>query len=160
MAAVKYDFEQSVGYWLAVCTNAMQRVLGERLAPYGITFRQMQVIAWLMKDGRLSQSQLATRMMIEPPTLAGILSRMEARDWISRNQCDQDRRKNWIEATDKVEPVWSKIADIAKEVRSEATAGLSEDELNELFRMLKKIQRNMRLQKPSETESLVNVAAE
>jgi MarR family transcriptional regulator, transcriptional regulator for hemolysin len=140
----KYDFEESVGYWLAVCTNAMQRILSERLAPFGITFRQMQVIAWLMKDQQLSQSDLASLMMIEPPTLAGILSRMQTCGWINRTQCDKDRRKNWITATEKVQPIWSQIANIAKEVRAEATVGLLPEELSELFRMLKLIHKNLR----------------
>ena len=158
MGATKYDFEQSVGYWLSVCTNAMQRVLGERLAPYGITFRQMQVIAWLMKEGRQSQTELATRMMIEPPTLAGILSRMESCGWISRSQCIEDRRKNWIEPTTKVEPIWNKIAAIAKEVRAEATNGLTDKEISELFRMLKKIQKNMRNPKPTVMKPVAQIS--
>ncbi len=141
---MKYDFEASIGYWLTITTNALQRVLGERLSPFGITFRQMQVIAWLVREKRLTQSELAHRMMIEPPTLAGILSRMETCGWITRTQCTTDRRKNWIEVTDKIKPVWKQISACAREVRVEATAGLSEQEQNELFRMLEKVHHNMR----------------
>ncbi|MEZ6073592.1 MAG: hypothetical protein R3C10_25775 [Pirellulales bacterium] len=46
----------------------------EELTPHGITFRQMQVMAWLMLEGELSQNELASRMIIEPPTLVGVLT--------------------------------------------------------------------------------------
>jgi MarR family transcriptional regulator for hemolysin len=74
----------------------------------------MQVIAWLVRHSKLTQSELAGLMMVEPPTLAGILSRMEACDWVTRTQCPEDRRKNWVEVTDKVEPVWKQITECTR----------------------------------------------
>lgn len=153
---LKYDFEQSIGYWLTISTNALQRILAERLAPFGITFQQMQVIAWLVREQRLSQSQLAAKLMVEPPTLAGILSRMEACGWITRTQCATDRRKNWIETTDKVEPVWNQITECARQVRAEATDGLSENEQAELFRLLKRVHQNLRNGKAGVSELVTN----
>src|SRR5437773_2558203 len=72
-----YDFEESVGYWLTVVTQAYHRALNEQLAPYGVTYRQSHVLGWLMVEGELTQGELARRMMIDPPTLVRILDRME-----------------------------------------------------------------------------------
>ncbi len=152
-AVLTYDFENSVGYWLAITTNAMQRVLTERLAPYGITFRQMQVIAWLVRQQKLTQSQLACLMMVEPPTLAGILNRMESCGWITRTQCKIDRRKNLVEVTDKVESVWQQITACIRQVRSEAVAGLSSQEQTELFRMLRHVHQNLHIEKSATCET-------
>ena len=44
-----YDFEESIGYWLTVVTQAYHRALNERLAPCGITYRQSHVIGWLAR---------------------------------------------------------------------------------------------------------------
>ena len=37
-------------------------------------------------EGELSQTELAAKMMVEPPTLVGILDRMERDGWISAAQ--------------------------------------------------------------------------
>ena len=77
-----HDFEESVGYWLITTAHGYQRALNERLAPEGITYRQCQVLGYLALEGPLPQSELAGRMQIEPPTLVGILDRMEREGWI------------------------------------------------------------------------------
>lgn len=139
----EYDFENSVGFWLSITTNSLHRRLAEQLAPFDITFRQMQVIAWLAREKKLTQSELACRLMVEPPTLAGILSRMENCGWITRTQCAQDRRKNWIQMTKKVVPIWNQMTKRMANVREEATAGLSKKETGELFRLLRKVHVNL-----------------
>ena len=45
-----YDFEESIGYWLTMTTQAYHRAVGEELAPHGITYRQSMVLAgWRSK---------------------------------------------------------------------------------------------------------------
>ncbi len=138
-----YDFEESVGYWLTLTTQAFHRALGEEVAPHGITYRQSVVLAWLALDGELSQAELATKMMVEPPTLVGILDRMERDGWITRNSCPSDRRKKLIRATTAAEPVWEKIAEGGRRVRSRATAGLTDKELETLKQLLCRVNRNL-----------------
>ncbi len=118
-----YDFEQSIGYWLTLATQAYHRAVSDEVAPHGITFRQSQVLAWLALEGELSQAELANKMMIEPPTLVGILDRMERDGWITRNNCPSDRRKKLIRATAAAEPVWEKIAEGGRRVRAARPKG-------------------------------------
>ena len=89
---LEYDFENSVGYWICQASHAFQRAFNEELAPQGVTYRQAQVLGCLALEGRLSQTDLADRMRIEPPTLVGILDRMEQGGWIRRGG-DKHRRK-------------------------------------------------------------------
>lgn len=88
-----YDFEESVGYWVTITSLVFRRRLNEELQPYGITFRQSQVLGWLVLEGELSQSELGTRMEVEAPTVKGLIDRMEAAGWVKRIQCPTDRRK-------------------------------------------------------------------
>jgi MarR family transcriptional regulator for hemolysin len=140
---LEYDFEQSVGYWLITAAHAFQWALNEELAPQGITFRQAQVLGCLAMAGKLSQAELAERMRIEPPTLVGILDRMERDGWIQRDGCQQDRRKKLIRPTDEAVPVWTKIVASAKRVRARATRGLSSAQLNTLKQLLDTIRQNL-----------------
>src|SRR5688572_9141763 len=70
-----YDFPSSIGYWLITTHQGYLRAFNEKLAPEGITYRQAQVLGWLAAEGPLTQTELAARMLIEPPTLVGILDR-------------------------------------------------------------------------------------
>jgi len=153
---LNYDFEESVGYWLTLATQAFHRAVSDEVAPHGITYRQSQVLAWLVLEGELSQAELANKMMVEPPTLVGILDRMERDGWITRNSCPSDRRKKLIRATTAAEPVWEKIAEGGRRVRASATAGLTDQELETLKLLLGRVNRNLEQQsarssKPIET---------
>jgi MarR family transcriptional regulator for hemolysin len=124
-----YDFEESIGYWLTMATQAFHRALSEEVAPHGITYRQSMVLGWLALEGELSQAELASKMMVEPPTLVGILDRMERDGWITRNGCPSDRRKKLIRATTAAEPVWEKIAHGGRRIRNaQAALGTSHAE--------------------------------
>ena len=138
-----YDFEQSIGYWLTIATQAYHRAVTEEVVPHGITYRQSLVLGWLALEGELSQADLANKMLVEPPTLVGILDRMERDGWITRNSCPSDRRKKMIRATEAAEPVWEKIAAGARRVRARATEGFTEQEFETLRQLLDRLNRNL-----------------
>jgi MarR family transcriptional regulator for hemolysin len=138
-----YDFDQSIGYWLTVTTQAVHRALTEELAPHGVTYRQAQVLAWLASEGELAQSELASKMLVEPPTLVGILDRMERDGWITRNSCPEDRRKKLIRPTAAAEPVWEKFTKCARRVRARATRGFTPEELDTLKELLDRVHQSI-----------------
>lgn len=140
---LQYDFEESIGYWITMASHALQRALNEELAPHGLTYRQSHVLGWLALKGELSQTELARRMMIEPPTLVRILDRMERDGWIQREDCPTDRRKKLIRPRAEAVPVWKQIVACAKRVRARAGRGLTRDELRTLKRLLTRVQRNL-----------------
>jgi MarR family transcriptional regulator for hemolysin len=140
---LQYDFEESIGYWLLIGSQTYQRALNEELAPHGVTFRQTQVLGWLALDGQLSQNELAAKMMIEPPTLVGILDRMERDGWISRIACPSDRRKKILVVNPTADGVWDKIVACAKRVRARAVQGLSAEEIETLKRLVRRVQHNL-----------------
>ena len=135
--------EQSIGYWLTVATQAYHRAVSDELAPHGITYRQSLVLGWLAVEGELSQTDLAAKMLVEPPTLVGILDRMERDGWITRNDCPADRRKKLIRPSAAAEPVWEKILACAARVRARATDGLSDRQLDTLTNLLRQITCNV-----------------
>lgn len=133
---LEYDFEESLGYWLTIATQGMHRAFNDELAPHGLTFRQSQVLLWLVLKQELSQSQLAALMQIEPPTLAGVVDRMLKAGWITRRSCPNDRRKKLVRVSPKAEPVWETIVECARTVRARAEENLTPAEALELKRLL------------------------
>lgn len=139
-----YDFEESIGAWLTLATQTYHRAVSDELAPHGITYRQSMVLGWLALEGDLSQTELAGKMMVEPPTLVGILDRMERDGWITRHNCPGDRRKKIIRANPAAEPVWQRIVECALRVRQRAIKGFSERELAALKTLLRRVQQNLK----------------
>ncbi|MCG8586352.1 MAG: MarR family transcriptional regulator [Pirellulales bacterium] len=145
-----YDFDESPGYWLIMAAEAYQRAVNEELAPHGITFRQCQVLGYLSLEGTLSQCELADRMRIEPPTLVGILDRMERDGWIRREPCPDDRRRKRIHPLPEAEPVWAKIIACGQQVRARSVDGLSDAERQQLKSLLTRVRKNLTAYEPAE----------
>ena len=151
-----YDFENSIGYWLIRTAQACERAVSEELLPEGITYRQCQVLGWLVLEGDLAQNELADRMRIEPPTLVGILDRMEREGWITRQVSSADRRRKLVRPGPAAEPIWERITTVLRRVRMRAVQGLNEDEITQLKNLLMKVQGNL----GAEPISLAAVAGE
>jgi len=150
---LKYDFEESLGYWLTLAHHAYISELKDRLAPHGITFRQAEILGWLALEGPLPQADLASRMLIEPPSLVGTLDRMEASGLLERRICPEDRRKNLVHTLPAAEEMWEKIATCARHVRAQAIEGLTDDEATTLKKLLEKVRDNFVVLAPVESVS-------
>jgi MarR family transcriptional regulator, transcriptional regulator for hemolysin len=142
-SGLEYDFEESVGYWMVLAAQAFQKALNDELAPHGITFRQCQVLGWLALDGELSQVDLASRMMIEPATLVGVLDRMERDGLIYRQATATDRRRKMIRVSPQAKDVWAKVVCCARKVRSRAVVGLTPNQVHGLIKTLRTVLGNL-----------------
>ena len=141
---LEYDFENSAGFWIMTTSHDYERAFNDQLAPEGITLRQCQVLGFLALAGPLAQNELAERMRIEPPTLVGILDRMERDGWIRRNACPGDRRRKLIQPLPAANPVWERIVKVARRLRTQATRGMTADDKITLRRLLKQVQKNLK----------------
>lgn len=135
----EYDFNESLGVWLSLTTQAYHRRLSERLAPHGITFRQAQVFGWLAMSGELAQSELAAKMLVEPPTVVRLLDRLEAAGLIQRVTVPEDRRRHVVRLTSAAAAVWKQITSVARELRQEAAQVLTQEELETLKKLLERV---------------------
>lgn len=140
---LEYDFENSIGFWLITGSQAYQRAVNDELAPQGITYRQCQVLGMLSLLGPISQAELAQKLDVEPPTLVGILDRMERDGWIRREACAEDRRRKFVHPTANAEPIWNKITAAARRVRARATRGLTAAQVGQLRELLEVVRRNL-----------------
>ena len=140
---LQYDFEESVGCWVTMTAHELRRALDTELSKENITFRQWEVLAWIALQGEPSQVELAERIGIEAPTLAGILARMERDGWLERFTCPSDGRRKRIRATPKAEAVWNRTVDCCHRVRERATRGISQQELESLRQTCERIRKNL-----------------
>lgn len=146
---LKYDYENSIIYWIFTTSHLLQRALNDELAPLGVTYRQAEVLGWLaMQGGSLSQAELARRMQVAAPTLGGIVDRMERDGWIVRRPCPDDKRKILLSATKQVEPIWERLRAVGLRVRERATQGFTPEQVRELLGWLSTVQDNLQDDEP------------
>ena len=148
-----HDLDEGLGVWITFAADAYRKALTEELAPHGFTFRQCQVLGYLAYDGPQAQNVLAEKMRVEPPTLVGILDRMERDGWISREACTEDRRKKLIHPTELARPVWDTILQCGRRVRARASQGLSSEQLELLRELLHIVQENLGVEVPQRQEN-------
>jgi DNA-binding MarR family transcriptional regulator len=148
-AVLEYDYENSVGYWVATANHAIRRALEAELARERITIRQWEVLTWLSLEGELTQAELAERMFVEAPTLTGILGRMERDGWLERRCCDDDRRCKRLRPTARAHEAWQRIAACGHRIRARATVGLADEELQALKAVCGKIRQNLGFEAPA-----------
>jgi MarR family transcriptional regulator for hemolysin len=86
---------------------------------------------------------MADYLGIEPPTLAGVLRRMERDGWLDREACLDDRRRNRITPTPKAVAVWKQAMELCQHIREQATAGLSDAEIATLKSICQRIRLNL-----------------
>ena len=140
---LEFDFEDSIGYAIFTTSHALRRALESELSQVGMTLRQWEVLACLACDEGFSQTEMADHLGIEPPTLAGVLRRMERDGWLERKACVNDRRRNRIMATDKAEAVWKQTKEMCHHIRQQATAGISRADIERLKDMCQQIRLNL-----------------
>jgi DNA-binding MarR family transcriptional regulator len=140
---LEFDWEQSVGYWVCSTAHLIRRELSKQLAQEGITLRQWEVLAWLSARGCASQVELAEYLGIEPPTLTGVLSRMEDDGLIYRKSCDIDGRRKTNHPTERAQRIWERASEICHRVRARAVANMSEAEVATFKRLCEQVQHNL-----------------
>ena len=147
---LQYDFEDSVGYWIWTTSRAIERAMAAELRPLGMTFRQFQVLAALVLHGPVSQSEVAAFLQIEPPTLTGVLDRMERDGWIERVACPHDGRRKLVRPLPQAVPVWERVTERARAVRARAVLGFDDAARLELRDALARIRQNLEAAAPRE----------
>jgi len=118
--------------------------LGEaKLKPLGFSPGQLPVLGALMRHGPLSQKALAEGAMIEQPSMAQMLARMERDGLVTRRPDPEDGRSSLYSLTDKARGQLPALNQALTEGGREALAGFSAEEEDILRGLLKRIINNL-----------------
>ncbi len=135
--------DDPTAYRVVCAGRALEQALEEELRGFGFTVRQFQVLFHLVREGPLCQADIAARIDVAPPTVAGVVERMERDGWVARSPDPNDRRRKLVAPTAAVEPLWEQACECAARVHERATQGLDADALADLHTTLAAIQENL-----------------
>ncbi len=132
------DTAENLLHQLFQTVRIVSKGLNHCLEPYGLYSSEWSIITTLKQTGPITQGTLASYLNIEPPAVSRSLVKLEKKGFITRTPGLDKREKNVClsAAALQLYPKWLEISGFHRQAILEA---LSEDDRNELTRLLKTI---------------------
>ncbi len=140
---LREDLSRNFGFLMHDVARLMRTAFDRRVKALGLTRSQWWVLNHLYRNDGVTQAELADTLEIERPTLGRLLDRLEAKGWVRREEDPRDRRAKRVRLTSEVEPVMKSMRAVAAEVRRDAVAGLSPEQLQAFVDALLAIKDNL-----------------
>ena len=121
---------------LSVAGRKMRTLFDGKMKERGLTLSRARALLYLSNNEAVSQTELASVLEIEQPTVVRLLDGLEKQELIERKAVDGDRRTKQICLTDKSQQQVSEIQDIVDQMRRLLLADLTDDELVVASRVL------------------------
>lgn len=133
---------------IAFLTNRVSKKLAdefnERLMRLGITRVQWIAMYYLLKHGRLSQTELADKMDIKDSTAVRLVDRMEKEQYLIRQKDTKDRRITHLSLTEKGRARIEALLPEGEAMSLVFSQGISEEEFAVFKTVLDKMVNNIR----------------
>jgi DNA-binding MarR family transcriptional regulator len=109
----------------------------------GLTRSQWWVLTHLYFNEGISQTELSAVLEVERATLGRLLDRLEVKGWIERRPDASDRRLKRVFLTGEVGSLMRTMRETARDLRSEALAGLDPHEQDQFIDLLTRVKANL-----------------
>ena len=126
----------SPGYLLLKAGTHFHTIIDEALAALDLTGRQFLVLTFAGGRDALSQSELSTRLNLDPTIVVGLIDGLEARGAIRRERDPADRRRSLLELTAAGRRLHTKAASAVETAEREFLGPLSAGDRKDLRRLL------------------------
>jgi DNA-binding MarR family transcriptional regulator len=124
---------------IPMVSKAHRKLAGSLLADLGLAAGQQFVLMLLWKQSPQSQASLTTQLMIEPPTTAKMLTRLESAGFIARERSAADRRVVLVSLTEPGRDLEGPVTAIWQRLEEQTISGLSSTEQDQLRSLLIKV---------------------
>ncbi|MBW1890925.1 MAG: MarR family transcriptional regulator [Deltaproteobacteria bacterium] len=132
--------EECIIFQLAKAYQKAHGLFKKRLLPYGLTPIQHLILEALWMEDGLSQKDISTQLVLDKATLSGVLDRMSAGGWITKEQDLEDKRTLRICLTGKGKKLKPNLARERNQANDELLSSLNLEEKVLLKRLLKDVQ--------------------
>jgi len=118
--------------------DVVRRRVAKGMEPFGITPQQFNVLRILRGAGDkpLPTLEIAERMVEQAPGITRLLDRIEARGWVKRVRCTEDRRQVLCSITPEGLELLARMDETVGRSDGASIGELSETELRQLLDML------------------------
>lgn len=142
MSARKETIRSGFGTLVAQTARQWRRAVDRRLQPFGLTEATWLPLLHLARaPAPMRQKDLAASLALDGSSVVRLLDALQAAGLIERREGDADRRAKAIALTPLGRTTVDKVETVARQVRNEALAGLSDREIEAAYRTLDQISR-------------------
>ncbi len=143
MSALRPAPERQLGSLLAEINRLARREFDRRVRPLGLTRAQWLFLYHLGRQPGATQSGLADLLQMEKISVSRQAARLKSAGWIRRRDHPEDGRAYHLYLTPRAERVYTKLEDLAAQLRAEFLAGLPAARREELLDDLSLIKANL-----------------
>lgn len=133
------SLDNCINYLLTGAQHTVFQYMKKNLSKFDITPIQYGVLGCIWEFDMHNPKEIAAHLGVENSTISGILERMENKGLIRRMIDSTDRRFIHIELTDLSKSLEVPVRTVVTEVDNNVLAQFSEDEINTLKDMLRRI---------------------
>jgi len=126
---------------LLKCGHFLKREMDQVCQRFGLKQQQFSVLNEIIWHGPLTQKELGERLLFEKSNVSKIIKVLFERKWIGVTVDTLDRRLTMLSETPEGFTAWEKCIQAFQESSTEFTALLSEYEVKNAIKLLKKVQK-------------------
>ncbi|MEY2485235.1 MAG: MarR family transcriptional regulator, transcriptional regulator for hemolysin [Verrucomicrobiota bacterium] len=131
---------ETFGPLLHGTARAWRLKLDQRLKPMGLSQAKWRTLLHLsLADGALTQSEIASRLGVEEPTLVNLLHRLERAGWVARKTAPHDRRCKTVHLRNRAQSAIEQINATAADLRNELLSEIPPADLRRCMEVLERI---------------------
>lgn len=141
----------NIGYTINYCSRLLKNRLNKELEIEGITASQFAALKDIemnsYKDGievGVTAVEISERLDMDKPTISGIINRLIDKEYVKKQPHPSDKRSFILKLTKESKIKLLHLEKINNLVISEATKGLTDEEIEMLKDIINKIIKNMR----------------
>jgi len=136
---VESKVAHQLAYIVASVNRQLEDELQESLRPSGVPIDQLRVLEALDRERALPMGELATRALVEPPTLTKIVDRMVSETLVFRSPDPNDRRRVLILLAPAGQALIKRLRKVPAAQEQRLAKQLSRAKANELRSLLREL---------------------
>lgn len=137
---------QDIGRYVHILSRQIKRKIDESVAKYDVTSVQCAIIGFISYksvNGDVFAKDIESNFNMRRATVAEVVSLMEKNNLIKREVSNEDARLKKIVLTEKSLKIKENFEKDIKEVERELVKGFTEEEKQELLRLINKMSNNL-----------------
>ncbi|MGN1117658.1 MAG: MarR family winged helix-turn-helix transcriptional regulator [Acutalibacteraceae bacterium] len=137
--------KKEVSYLLKVIHDGFRAKIDAQLKSFDMTVSQSRVLHFIRDSGGVTtQKKIEEFLEVSHPTVVGLLSRMMKSGYIECGYDDEHGKNKIVRETQKAVSFSNEMDNFFERANEKLTEGLSEEEKNELARLLGVLYENVR----------------
>lgn len=135
---------QNIGFLIKVISDRMKALGDNNLREHELTFSQMQVLGVVDRNGgTIAQKEIERILDVSHPTIVGLVNRLQDKGFVICETDETDRRSKIVSLSDKAMSLGRTMREKRDAAESGMLEGLSDEEIEQLDTLLRKVYRNV-----------------